>query len=120
MRHIVCIIVGALFLYMAYIQFNDPDPLYWIVVYSGTAAVALARGLGKSSEFWTVILVGAVAAGMIVAAPGFVEFMAAGDVAAMGDMNNASYVEPAREFGGLLIAFGFLLYSYGSRIDTSH
>ena len=88
-------VFSALFLYFAYIQLNDPDPLYWIVIYTGTAAVALARGLGKSSEFWTTILIGAVAAGMIVATPGLVDFIASGNITAIGDMDNAPYVEPA-------------------------
>ena len=113
-------VFGAIFLYMAFIQLNDPDPLYWLAVYVGTAAVALGKGLGRSSEFWTTVLIGATAAGMIVATPGLVDFIGAGDFAAIGDMDNAPYVEPAREFGGLLIAFVFLLYSYKPRSDTSH
>lgn len=113
------IVFGVLFLYMAYIQLNDPDPLYWIVIYCGTAAVAFARWRGKHSDFWTTLLVGAVAAGMIVATPGFVDFLAAGELAVINDMANASYVEPAREFGGLLIAFAFLLFSYLPRSDNS-
>ena len=107
-------VFSALFLYFAYIQLNDPDPLYWIVIYTGTAAVALAMGLGKSSEFWTTILIGAVAAGMIVATPGLVDFIASGNIAAIGDMDNAPFVKPAREFGGLLLALGLLLYYYKS------
>jgi hypothetical protein len=34
-------VLAALFLYIAALQFNDPDPLYWIIVYVGTAAVEL-------------------------------------------------------------------------------
>ena len=103
-------ILAAFFLYMAYLQFNDPDPLYWLIVYAGTAAIALAKGLGRSSDFWTTILIGATAAGMIIATPSLVEFIAAGDFAAIGDMDRAPYVEPAREFGGLLLALILLLY----------
>lgn len=103
-------VFGALFLYIAYLQFNDPDPLYWILVYGGTAAVAVARGLGRFSEFATAVLLGAVAAGMIIASPSLVEFLMAGDLGAIGDMGSASYVEPTREFGGLLLAFLLLLY----------
>lgn len=105
-------LLAALFLYIAYIQLNDPDPLYWIIIYAGTAAIALAKGLGRSSEFWTTILIGAAAAGMITATPALVEFIAAGDFAAIGDMDRAPYVEPAREFGGLLLALSLLLYYY--------
>ncbi len=101
---------AALFLYIAYLQFNDPDPLYWIIVYAGTAAVASAKGLGRSNDFWNAVLIGAVAAGMIIATPSLVEFVAAGDFAAIGDMERAPYVEPTREFGGLMFAFILLLY----------
>ena len=111
--------LSALFVYMVYIQLNDPDPLYWIVVYGGVAAVTFGHVLGKSSDFWTTILIGATAAGMIVATPGLVDFIAAGDVAAIGDMGNAPYVEPAREFGGLLIAFVVLLFCNRTKSDTS-
>lgn len=104
------LVFAALFLYIAFLQLNDPDPLYWIVVYAGTAAVALAKSIGRSSEFAISILLGAVAAGMIIAVPGLVEFLQAGDYAAIGDMGRATYVEPTREFGGLLFAFMLLLY----------
>lgn len=107
--------LGALFLYMAYIQLNDPDPLYWILIYSGAAAIAFAKSAGKDSQFWTTILIGAVGGGMVIASPGFIEFVAAGDFAVIGDMKNAPYVEAAREFGGLLIAFVFLLFAFGTR-----
>ena len=118
----VFVLVGMLFLYMAYIQLNDPDPLYWIAIYAGTAAIAFARFGGRNSEFWTTILLGVAAGGMIVAAPSLIEFIAAGDVAAIGEMQNASYVEPAREFVGLLIALGFLLYCYrtGDKVNPQH
>ena len=113
------ILLTALFLYMVTIQFNDPDPLYWAVVYGGVAAVTLAQALGKRSEFWITVLIGATVAGMIIAAPGFFEFVAAGDIAAMGDMQNAGYVEPAREFGGLLIALAALVYCYKAKSGSS-
>ena len=106
------VIPAALFLGIAYIQLNDPDPLYWIIVYGGTATTAFARALGKSSDFWTTILIGAVAAGMVIATPSLVEFIAAGEFAAIGDMDRAPYIESAREFGGLLLALSLLLYYY--------
>ena len=108
-------LLAALFLYIAYLQLNDPDPLYWICIYVGTATVALSTALGRRDEFWTAILIGATAAGMIIAAPSLVEFLAAGNMAEISDMAAAPYVEPAREFGGLLFAFGVLLYYYLKR-----
>lgn len=104
------LIFGALFLYIAYLQFNDPDPLYWIIVYAGTAAIAFGAGFGRFNQFAATVLVGAVAAGMIITTPAVVEFLAAGDLGAINDMQKAAYVEPTREFGGLLMALALLLY----------
>lgn len=107
--------LAAFFLYIACLQFNDPDPLYWLTVYAGTAAIAAGKAFGKYSDFWTAILIGAVAAGMIIATPGLVEFLGAGDWDAINDMAKSSNVEPAREFGGLLFALVLLLYYFQSR-----
>ena len=104
------LIFAALFLYITYLQFNDPDPLYWIIVYAGTAAIAFGVGFGRFNQFSATVLIGAVAAGMIIATPGVVEFLAAGDLGAINDMQKAGYVEPTREFGGLLMALALLMY----------
>jgi len=103
-------IVAALFAYITYLQFNDPDPAYWVAVYGGTAATAIGIGLNRYSRFLTDLLLGAVVAGLLIAAPGLLEFLAAGDLAAINDMGRAPYVEPAREFGGLLIALTVLVF----------
>jgi hypothetical protein len=49
---------------------------------------------------------------LIIAVPALVEFLSAGDFAAINDMAKASYVEPTREFGGLLFALALLLYYF--------
>ncbi|MGH8221546.1 MAG: transmembrane 220 family protein [Woeseiaceae bacterium] len=100
---------ASLFLIAAAVQFNDPDPLYWILVYAGTAAIALARGLGHHSVFWTGVCSGAVAAGIAWTLPAFGAYLTSGNLASiLGDMSSGPHVEEAREFIGLVLALVLL------------
>ncbi|MDH4126967.1 MAG: transmembrane 220 family protein [Gammaproteobacteria bacterium] len=104
-------VFALIFLTFAGIQFNDPDPLYWVTVYAATGLIAVARGFGRSSSICTAIATGLVVAGLLIAFPSLIDYLQSGDfVSITGDMRSASYVEPAREFVGLLLAFGLLLY----------
>lgn len=100
-------------MFMAVIQLNDPDPLYWIVVYVFVGVVPAAKVFGLQSAKLTWVASGMVAAGLLVAMPGFIDYLSSGDFASIGGemMIDKPYVESAREFGGLLIAaFTLLIY----------
>lgn len=109
-------VFAAVFFVMAGLQFNDPDPIYWVAVYGGTALIALSKAFGRFSEFWAALTIGAVVAGLITALPGvfsFLEYGAFGEL--IGEMQASKpYVEATREFGGLLIAL-VVLASYVRR-----
>lgn len=107
----VNLLIAALLLLIAALQWNDPDPLYWIAVYAGGAAVAIGQAMGRYSRFWTALLAGAVLAGLITALPGTWQYLISGDYGSiMGDMRPDNYVEPAREFFGLLLLLAVLVY----------
>lgn len=102
---------AALFLLIAALQFNDPDPIYWIAAYVGTAAVAGGLALGRYSRFWTGAVIGLVLAGMLQTFSAVIDYLAAGDYGIIfSDMMTSEYVEPTREFGGLLLAFALLVF----------
>ena len=106
---------AALFLAFTLLQLNDPDPVYWTVVYGGTTMVALGQGLDRDSRFWTGACVGAVAVSMISTAPGFSDYLMSGDPGSIfGDMASEDYAENSREFLGLTLAF-VLLATYSIR-----
>jgi hypothetical protein len=107
---------AALFFAMAGLQFNDPDPIYWVAVYGGAALVALSKALGRYSEFWAAIVIGGVVAGLIYAVPGVLNFIDFGSFEELtGKMTSSKpYIESTREFGGLLIVL-FVLASYVKR-----
>jgi len=96
----------ALLLVIAGLQINDPDPAYWILVYGLAAIIPLAHSLGKRPQLLAALTVGMIVSGMIYAAPGFAEYLGAGNYGSItASMDGpAKYVEPAREFLGLLIA----------------
>lgn len=97
---------------VAVLQLNDPDPTYWVAIYGGAALISLGKVRGQFSEFWTAIILGGLAAGLIHATPGFLEYIKAGDFSAIvGDMHPGNFVESSREFLGLLFVF-VLLTSY--------
>lgn len=73
--HITRILLALLFLYAAALQLNDPDPLYWIAVYLGTALVPIAQSFGRHSKFWTAVLLGGVLAGLVISLPGFLAYL---------------------------------------------
>lgn len=100
------IIATLVFALMAAIQWNDPDPLYWIVVYAAVAVVAAAAVVGRSLPRFTLVTLGAVIAGALIAVPGFVDYLQSGNWGAIGEhMNDEEpYIEEGREFVGLIIA----------------
>jgi hypothetical protein len=96
----------------AYVQFNDPDPVVWILIYG---IVAVLLGL---SNFLTLpkIVLYVVMAGLILFAlfhaGYFLDWLRSEDKSELfGEMvYEKPYIEGTREFLGLLIALGGLWY----------
>ena len=109
-------VLAVVFFAMAGLQFEDPDPVYWIAVYGGTALIALSKGLGRYSEFWAAITIGGVVAGLIFAVPGVLNFIEFGSLDELaGAMTSTKpYVKSTREFSGLMVAL-IVLASYVKR-----
>jgi hypothetical protein len=113
---------AALFLVIAALQLNDPDPIYWVLVYGGTAMIAFGQGLGSHSRFWTGACIGAVATGIISTAPAFGDYLTSENFSSIfsepenfssifSGMGSRDYIENSREFLGLVLAF-ILLTTY--------
>jgi len=105
------IIATLVFILMAALQLNDPDPLYWFLVYAAVAVVAAAAVVGRQLPRFALVTLGAVIAGVLIAAPGFVDYLQSGDWGSIAEhMNDEEpYIEQGREFVGLLIAATALL-----------
>ena len=104
-------IATLMFILFAALQLNDHDPLYWFLVYAAVAVVAAAAVVGRRLPGFALVTLGAVIAGVLIAAPGFVDYLQSGDWSSIAEhMNDEEpYIEQGREFVGLLIAAAALL-----------
>lgn len=117
-HNIIHISVSLAFLYVAFLQLNDPDPLYWVVVYILVAFVPIRRLLRKSLAKYGIFTLGLIGAGILMSGPGFLAYMVSHDYASLvGNMTmHKPYVEFAREFLGLIIAAtGVIYYTFFSK-----
>jgi len=115
-------IATLMFILFAALQLNDPDPLYWFLVYAAVAVVAAAAAVGRHLPRFALLTLGAVIAGVLIAAPGFVDYLQSGDWGSIGKhmSDEAPYIEQGREFVGLLIAAAALLLLTPRSGQTGH
>lgn len=110
------LVFAVLFAISAGLQYNDPDPVGWALLYLAATALAAAvfRGLP-----WVrpagIALVVICAAWMVTLAPGMGAFIERGDPSLLAATMKAGdpVIEEAREFLGLAIV---LLYSLAAAL----
>ena len=106
------LVFAALFAVSAALQYNDPDPVGWALLY--LAATALAIGAWRRAG-WTRLLafvvIAVCAAWMATLLPGFGAFVARRDPALLAATMKAGdpVIEEAREFLGLGIVLAYAL-----------
>ncbi|UII18942.1 transmembrane 220 family protein [Fulvivirga ligni] len=112
---ILSLVFALLFFAFAALQWNDPDPLLWILIYGYVAVVALLDFLNKTIN--PLIILISVIAGFLYSffyLPGLIDLLDRGGFNQLAAEMHAStmYIEESREFLGLLIALGVLLFYY--------
>lgn len=103
---------AGLLIVMAGLQLNDPDPWYWIAVYVLAATIPIRQLINRPSTAAYWVVAGMILSGLLIAAPGLTDYISSGNWGAItGEMmDHISYVESAREFGGLAIAACLLVF----------
>jgi hypothetical protein len=112
-------LMAALFLYSALLQFNDPDPLRWIVIYGVAAVPCLIAFVRGRVDYRFPALVGAVA--LVWSATHIPHVMAHGGVTHMFDqwkMTNEDVVYGRELFGLLIVAVWMLVLAAKNRRRT--
>ena len=99
--------------YTAWLQLNDPDPLFWCSLYLLAAAAPAMHLLQRPRKYRTFILgisVGFCFAGIAMAAHGVLDYMPhLKDESIIQDMSpDRPYIEETREFLGTLIALAII------------
>ena len=106
---IIAVVFSLLFIISAGLQFNDPDPLLWIIIYGIATMFSGLYIMGKLPSKVLLFIVGLAFAGFIISFPETFEGFEVGK----GDPKN---IEEAREaFGLLIIAISFTIYSIGNK-----
>jgi len=111
-RKIINIVLFVLFVLFAAIQLNDPDPVKWFLIYIGVAVISLMSNYKRFSK----ILIWGIAFGLLIYAGLHIMFLIdwlqidnKSDI--FGEMvYDKPYLEGAREFIGLIMAFLAVLF----------
>ena len=95
-----------LFLSFAAVQYNDPDPLLWILIYLSMAVLCGLAIAGKYYQRLALMLGAAFIVYAIILAPGVTDWWQSPDRSLLFDdlaKMQYYYIEEAREFLGLVI-----------------
>lgn len=113
-------VMAALFVLSALVQFNDPDPVPWIAVYSAAALLSALVAFGRR-----VYLPGSIALGIVALVWAITLALQAEGVPTLEELfefqtMKTSVVEVARETLGLVIVGGWMLAQVVSALSSQH
>lgn len=106
--------LAVLFLLFAAVQYNDPDPLLWVLIYGAVFLIAVVKLQFRQVNFkpliTTFIVIFLLFAFTYI--PSFLEFLNQPDKVDLIRKMKAEkpWIEETRELGGLLIAVAALIY----------
>jgi hypothetical protein len=112
---VIAIISGIIFLLFTIVQFNDPDPLYWIFIYLLTSGFSLAVFFNRFYPRLMLLTIGMYLNAAFGLWAGVAEWFRSPDRSLLFDdiaKMQHIYIEEAREFLGLMIALAAMIYFY--------
>lgn len=111
---IVNLTLMLLFLLFMVVQFNDPDPWFWVLLYAAVTVVAALASFGKFYIPLILIVLGASSGVSLYLMPSVFELFLQHDPADLVNRMSADrpYIEEARESLGLFFATLALIYFY--------
>jgi hypothetical protein len=112
---ILKIFLGVLFFLFVLVQFNDPDPLLWILIYGSMMVISIMAVVHR----YPLRLMTAMAAGFLIMTilyfDGFADWLRSPDRYLLFDdlaKMQYPYIEEAREFLGLLVCLAVLIFYF--------
>ena len=113
-------ILSVLFALFAILQYNDPDPWTWILIYGSVALIALFKMYLPQVNFKPLIITLIIIFILYAATflPYVIEFFQKPNKSELvGAMKvNKPWIEGTREFGGLILGIGALFYLLRSKL----
>jgi hypothetical protein len=109
------LVLAVIFFLFAYLQLNDTpgDILFWFLIYSYTGIICAFAAFDKYN-MWAIILEVLVLLYQVFRMfPAFSQWIAEGMPSIVGEMKATSpFVELVREFLGLCICIGVMIFQY--------
>lgn len=97
-------LMAILFFFSVYLQFNDPDPVRWSLMYGGAGVVCLLYAFGRGPAWFAGLVTAVAIAWAAVWAPRVIGVTHVPDMFAEWHMTSGNvHAEEGRELGGLLI-----------------
>jgi hypothetical protein len=115
---IVNSILALLFLVFAFVQFNDPDPILWVIIYNNMAVLCVLAIFGLRYRIWIGASIVFYTIYAITLAGGAWEWMQSPDRSLLFDdiaKMQYPYIEETREFLGLIICIVVALFQLVSK-----
>ena len=111
-KKLINLIICCIFLLFAYVQLNDPDPYVWVIVYGLVAVLFAVSIFVRIPKVMIQVVILAFILFAFYHVGNFYDWLLSNDKSELfGDMiYDKPYIEGAREFMGLLIAIGALIY----------
>lgn len=112
----------AMFYFFASLQFNDPDPMPWLLIYGTIGTMSALLALGETRPYLRyAILVGFLLSGMwmFLLLPDFLYWIDMGAPNLLSNRQDLTMIELAREFLGLgicTLTTGYFLVSYSIKL----
>ncbi len=106
-------ILAVMFLIFAFVQVNDPDPVVWILIYGIMAVMCILAIFEFYPTKVTLGLLLIMTLYSFTYVPGVIEWLGSDDKTLLFDdiaKMQYPYIEEAREFLGLLICIGVLIF----------
>lgn len=105
------LVFAALFALSAGLQYNDPDPVQWALLYLAATALAVGAFRHWPQRPWAFALAAVCVLWMATLVPGMAAFVQRGDPALLTATMKAEdpVIEDAREFLGLGIVLAYSL-----------
>lgn len=109
------LVLAALFMVFAGLQFNDDptDIWFWVIVYAGVGIISAFAAFNRYNMWVLVLGIGVVVYQMFRMFPAFSSWISSGTPSILGEMKAISpHVELVREFLGLTVCLIVLIYHY--------
>lgn len=105
MFKIVCWTLAVLFALFALVQYNDPDPASWMLLYSGVAVHFALAAAGRLYRPALWLWLAAAVVWALTLLPAFIDWINMGEPSIVDSMKaEQPWIELTREFLGLVLA----------------